>query len=87
MPSVRGDVGCRVAARGEPLPRPSSVEADKLGAMGDKDVSGNGAPLAFWREGHDHKPSGADVLDVVHQVLVLLDRPSRANQCPLQPLE
>jgi hypothetical protein len=52
-----------------------------------EDVGGNGAPLAFWRQGHDDKPSGANVIRVAHQVPVLLSGSSRANQCPLQPLD
>jgi hypothetical protein len=78
---------CGAALRCKSLPRPSAIEAHELSAMRVENVSGNRAPLAFRHQDHDDKPSGADVFHVVHQVLVLLDWPSRTNQRSLQAFE
>jgi hypothetical protein len=52
-----------------------------------QNVSRDGARLESRRQDHAHTPSRAYILDVLHQVLVLLDVRAHANQRSLQPLE
>jgi hypothetical protein len=45
------------------------------------------APLPLFGQDHNDESTGADVVNVALQVLVLLGRPSITNQCALKPCE
>ena len=58
---------------GEFLARPAAVELHELGAMTVQDVGGHDALGPAFRQHHDHESAGANIVDVMRQVLELFE--------------
>jgi hypothetical protein len=82
-----GRVGAAYVCIGHGTPCPSAIEAHELGAVRVENPRHKIPFILVFRKNHDHKASGAHILDMMSKVRRFLNRPSQSNQCSLELCE